>query len=81
MKNSSEKLFAESTLSFSQFHKEIYFLRESFLQSDMATLTFNFESRFLYATILLFILQFLKISRPDTKLSDKNRSSFSLVEK
>ena len=47
----------------------------------MATLTFNFESRFLYATILLFILQFLKISRPDIKLFDKNKSSFSLVEK
>ena len=52
----------------------------SFLQS-MAILTFNFASSFSYATIFLFTLQFFKISRPDIKLSDNNRSSFSLVEK
>ena len=74
-------MFVESALFFSGLHKEIYILRGSFLQSDIATVTFNFESSFLYATTFLFTLQFLKISIPDIKLTDKSRSSFSLVEK
>ena len=47
----------------------------------MATLTIDFEYSFSYATIFLFTLQFSKISRTDIQLSDKNKSSFSLVEK
>ena len=74
-------MFAESTLFFPQCHKKIYFLRGSLLQSDMATLTIDFEYSFSYATIFLFTLQFSKISRTDIQLSDKNKSSFSLVEK
>ena len=46
----------------------------------MATLTFTFlQVVFLYAVILIYF-SILKISRPDIKLSDKNRSGFSLVE-
>ena len=74
-------MFAESTLFFPQCQKKIYFLRGSLLQSDMATLTIDFEYSFSYATIFLFTLQFSKISRTDIQLSDKNKSSFSLVEK
>ena len=55
-------MFAESTLFVSQLHKEMYFLRGSLSQSDMVTLTFNFESSFLYATIFLFTIQFSIIS-------------------
>ena len=55
-------MFAESTLFVSQLHKEMYFLRGSLFQSDMVTLTFNFESSFLYATIFLFTIQFSRIS-------------------
>ena len=35
--------------------------------------------RITYATIFLLTLQFLKISRPDTQLSEKNTSDFPLV--
>ena len=50
-------MLAESTLFFSQLHKEIYFLRGLFLRSDMATLTFNFESSIFYMQLFNFFLQ------------------------
>ena len=47
----------------------------------MAALSFDLAGSLLYGTIFLFTLQFLKFFRPDIKLSDKNISSLSLVEK
>ena len=49
-------MLAESTLFFSQLHKEIYFLRGLFLRSDMTTLTFNFESSIFYMQLFNFFL-------------------------